>query len=85
MYESNQKGFNTGTNASRFPFNKQILFGQPEVDKHLVSSAARRDRDNSELIVDTQMDRYKALLSLKEHEKKQDDYNFNRKILLIKE
>jgi hypothetical protein len=41
---------------------------QPEVDKHLISTQARRDRDNSELIVDTQMERYKALLALKEQE-----------------
>ena len=38
MYETAQKGFSTSSNASKFPFNKQILQGQPEVDAHLLSS-----------------------------------------------
>ena len=82
MYDNSSKGFATGTNASnnQFPFNKAILLGQPEVDAHLLSSQARRDRDNSEVIVDSQMDRYKALLAVKENEKKQDNKNFNMKI-----
>jgi hypothetical protein len=82
MYDNSSKGFATGTNAStnQFPFNKAILLAQPEVDGHLQSSNVRRDRDNSEVIVDNQMDRYKALLAVKENEKKQDNRNFNRKI-----
>lgn len=39
MFEKAQNGYSTHTNASLnpFPFNKQVLFGQPEIDTHLLS------------------------------------------------
>lgn len=87
MFEKASNGYQTHTNSSQnqFPFNKQVLFGQPEYDTHLLHSQARRDRENSELIVDNQMERYRALLAKKEKQKKQDETNFLRKMQMIKE